>query len=257
MNTKDLKIGETLFVLLKGEPGTGKSIAASSFPDPYILDLDRRILSVKNFWHHVMRKPREFDYDNFNNFYEIHKKLGELKQLCQYKTIIFDGITMAADIILKTLADSRDAKSKVMHGGIEILQIEDYLGESNGLSILLDDLTAIAIQWKVHIVVIAHVLKVSETNFKTKVTTESRTLLTAGKKIAAKLPVRFDECWHCDVLPDIEVSGEPSYRIVTRHAGVDWAKTALPIPMFIDLTKKSLFDEVMKHVRAANEVKII
>ena len=258
MNTKDLVIGERHFCLFKGEPATGKSAAASSYPDPYILDLDRRIASVKNFWRHVMKQPREFEYDQFDNFFKLHEKLEQLKQLCQFKTIVFDGITTAGDVILRTMRETRDPKAKkIMYGGIEILQIEDYLGESNGLQMLLDDLEIIALKWGVHVIVIAHVLKTSEKDIKSKVTTESRTLLTAGKKIAAKLPIRFDECWHFDVQSAIEVSGAPTFRIMTNHAGDDWAKTALPIPMFIDFTRKSLYDEVMRHVRAANEVKIL
>lgn len=258
MNTKDLKIGEALFCLFKGEPGTGKSAAASSFPDPYFLDLDMRIKSVKNYWRNVMKQPREFEYDHFINFNQIHTRLEQLKQLCQFGTIVLDGITSAGDIILNTMVETRDSKAKkIIRGGIELLQIEDYGGESRGLQILLDDLLAIWVKWNVHIVVVAHVLTTSEKDIKNKVTTESRTLLTAGKKVAAKLPGKFDECWHFDVLSAIEVTGAPSHRIMTKHAGDDWAKTALPIPMFIDFTKKSLYDEVMKHVQAANEVEFI
>jgi hypothetical protein len=40
----------------------------------------------------------------------------------------------------------------------------------------------------------------------------------------------------------------PKYTIVTSNTGWDWAKTALGLPLRIDFTDKSLYDEIMKSV---------
>lgn len=72
MNTTDVILDERLFCLFKGDPGSGKSIAAGSFPNPYFIDNDGRMKSVINFW-----RPRgkEFEYDRFDNFINTNKRL--------------------------------------------------------------------------------------------------------------------------------------------------------------------------------------
>lgn len=255
-SSEEIQLDSRIFALFKGDPGSGKSIAAASFPNPYIIDNDRRMKSVVNYW-----RPRgkEFEYDHFDDFNSTNKRLEELYEYCPFETIIYDGITTGGDIILKTMVNTRDAKAKRnIRGGIELLQIEDYGGEDRGLTILIDNLKAISFKHNVHCIVTAHIITTEQRDIVSKVTNVSRTLLTAGKKVAARLPVHFDEAYHFDVQSSIDMSNpDPHYTCITRNVGQDWAKTALPLPIRIDFTNGSLYDEIMKSLREQGIVQAV
>ena len=262
MTTEDVNLDTRFFCLFKGDPGSGKSIAAASYPGhkeksnigPYFMDNDGRMKSVVNYWR---PKGREFHYDRFDSFLALNTRLEKFyTHEPPYQTIVYDGITTGSDQILADMISTRETdKKKVKRAGIEFLQIEDYGGESRGLQVIIDNLKAISFRWGVNVIVTAHVLTIESTDIKTRVTTTSRSLLTAGKKIAAKLPVHFDECYQFDVQTDMDVTAPPKYTVVTRNTGWDWAKTALPIPARIDFTNGSLYDIIMNHLEGKQFVR--
>ena len=256
MNSRDVVLNERIFALFKGDPGCGKSIAAVSFPDPYVIDNDRRMKSVINFW-----RPRgkEFDYDFFDSPIEVNKKLEEFQASCPYKTLIYDGITTGSRQILATAKRLRgfdpdtnkfNKTNRRMVAGTELSQIEDYQAETTWFETIINNLKYLSYLHGINVIVTAHVLTTEQTDIKKNLTTTSRTLLTAGKKVAAGLPVDFDEVWHFDVRPSFDGTS-PQYTVVTQNTGWDYAKTALPIDMRIDFTNASLYDKVMEQVRRA------
>lgn len=252
MNTADIQIDKRFFSLFKGDPGSGKSIAAASYPKPYFMDNDGRMKSVVNFW-----RPRgkEFEYDRFDTPLQANKKLEELLPYCPFETIIYDGITTGSRQMLRIAKamrgiqedGSKQKVNKKYAGGIELSQIEDYNVETTWFDTIINNLKVISFRHNVNVIVTAHVLTTEEKDIKTKITTTSRALLTGGKKVAAGLPVDFDEAYHFDVQPSFDGS-EPRYTVVTRNTGWDWAKTALPIPLRIDFTNDSLYDLIMKEL---------
>lgn len=246
-SSDDIVIDDRMFCLFKGDPGAGKSIAAASYPEPYFFDLDGRMKSVASYW-----RPRgkKFQYDMYTSFDPLYNKLEQFSAYCPFGTLVYDGITSGADAILNDMVAVRGGtnKKKIMAGRIEKYQIEDYGGESRGLQMIIDKLKEISFKKNIHVIVTAHVLTTESTDLKSKVTTQSRTLLTAGKKVAAKLPKDFDEAYHFDVQAGFGPDDPPKYTIVTKNTGWDWAKTALPIPLRIDFTDGSLYDIIMKHL---------
>lgn len=259
MSTEDLKADEALFCLFKGDPKCGKSVAAASFPGhkedptvgPFFFDTDKRIKSIANYY----RGEKKFHYSQPNTFYDINNQLEEWLNYCPYHTIVLDGITTTGKLILNTMKTTRDpGAKKVVRGGIELNQIEDYGGESVGLDTIINNLKVISIRNKTNVIVTAHVLQTESTDIKTKITTVSRSLLTGGKKVAAALPVHFDEAYHFDVQTDLDPDKPPRFTVVTHHAGTDWAGTTLNLPMRIDITGKSLYDEIMKWVNNVQPV---
>jgi len=258
MTSDEIKLDDRIFALFKGDPGCGKSIAAASFPEPYFFDLDGRMKSVANFW-----RPRgkKFTFDHYTSFDPLFDKLEQFSEYCPFGTLIYDGLTSGGDQILNDMLRFRGRSSKkIMRGArIEQYQIEDYGGEGRGLQMIVDKLKDISFRKGVHVIVTAHVLTTESTDLKTKQTITSRTLLTAGKKVAAKLPKDFDEAYHFDIQPGFGPDDPPKYTIVTKNTGWDWAKTALPLPLRIDFTDASLYVIIMKHlegyefVRAVNE----
>lgn len=253
--TEDIRLDTRFFCLFKGDPGAGKSIAAASYPGhkekenigPYFIDNDVRMKSVINYWR---PRGREFHFDQFETFLDTNKRLEDfMKHGCPYRTIVYDGITTGSEVILNDMIVTRPATSKkVTRGGIEFLQIEDYGGEMRGLITLINNLKYISVTQGTNVIVTAHVLTTETYDIKTRVTTESRSLLTAGKKVAARLPVDFDEAYHFDVQPDLDITKMPRYTILTHNVGRDWAKTALPLPLRLDFTDASLYEKIMEQL---------
>lgn len=262
-DTSNVSLDTRFFCLFKGDPGSGKSIAAGSYPGhkekpnigPYFIDTDRRIKSVINYWR---PRGREFHYDQFSNFFQINQKLEEFLGYCPYHTIVLDGITTTGKLLLKTMVDTRDAGQKrIIRGGIELNQIEDYGGEGKGLDVIINNLQVISIRHATNVIVTAHVLETSTYNIKNQQTTVSRSILTGGKKVAASLPVCFDEAYHFDVKTGMNDNDLPRHTVVTHNVGTDWAKTALPIDLRIDFTNGSLYDEVMKQLEGKEFVRAV
>lgn len=260
MKVADIPIDTRFFCLFKGDPGSGKSIAASSYPDAYFFDMDYRMKSIKTFW--TMQNTERarqilagLEYDRYTDFLSVNRRLEQFMGYCPFKTLVFDGITSGADVILNTMIATRDAGAKRnVRGGVELYQIEDYGGESRGLQTIIDNLKALSFRWELNVIVTAHILETAQTDLKSRITTVSRTLLTAGKKVAAKLPKDFDEAYHFDVQPSLDVSQPPRYTIITHNVGQDWAKTALPLPMRLDFTDAPLYDIIMAELAKHPEI---
>lgn len=253
-NAKDLIHGERMNCLYKGEPGTGKSNAAASFPEPYFFDLDGRIRPVA-----LMHPGKDIIYDSFfGNFPGMVRKLSELVNYCPYGTVVFDSLTsysrtVMSHMIKARVADASDIKKRLQRGGIDVSQLDDYQGETAAIVQLLDAMREL--NKKCHTILIAHCVDVIERNAQTKTTVVNRQLLTGGKKIAAEIPAYFDEAYHFYARPDLS-GGNPDYFVSTSAAGIDWAKTALPLPTEITWTKKNFYETLMNHLKGTTNVKL-
>lgn len=246
MNTKDIDLDTRFFCLFKGDPGSGKSIAAASYPKPYFFDIDRRLKSVVNYWR---ARGKEFEYDPYDSPLDINRRLEEFIPYCPFETLILDSVTTWTRAIFKTAKNMRASNAKrIMHAGVEQAQIEDYGAELNWWNTIIGNLKTISFKHNVNVIVTAHVLTSESIDLKSQVTKVSRKIVTAGKQTAAQIPVDFDEAYHFDVQSSVEVGGQPSYTIVTRNVGWDWAKTALPISTRVDFTNGSLYDIIMEQL---------
>lgn len=248
--------GQSLICLFKGDPGTAKSPAAASFPEPYILDLDGRIASVASYWR---GKDRKIKYDTLINDYpKLCDKLDALIRYNPYPTVVLDSITTLARSLHTLIFQARGAGSQAREkdedgkkriylnaakipnkfDGIPVLEIDDYKTESTGIIQILD---ACRVLWNggkgCNVIVIAHVIEVETKDLKNRVT-RTRAIMTGGRKIAAEIPVYFNEAYHFYNTP----SG--GYEIITKADGEDWAKTSLSLPERLDFTHKNLYDEI-------------
>jgi hypothetical protein len=247
MNTRDLKMNEGIFGLFKGDPKTGKSIAAHSFPNPYTFLFDiGRMKSVKNFY-----RNRDFEYDTFDDLIAVNHRLEELKAHCPFDTIIYDGMTKFSNLAIECMIDFRNPglQGKTVRAGIPMTEIEDYGGHDRAITMALNSLLSINLRQKKHVIVIAHVIQTETTDIKTKMVTVTRQLLSAGKKIAAKLPVDFNEAYHFYVNSSMDpLNNEPEFVAVTKSNSVDWASSAMNLPTKITWTNKSFYEEIMKSI---------
>jgi len=249
MYLADIEVGSRLFALFKGDPGTGKSIQAGSFPGPiYWFDCDNRMRPVKLF-HGQTRTDIEFDTYH-RNYPKFVQKLEYLLNKNSYQTIVIDSLTALTDmIILQSIRSAgQEDRYKNVIGGVQIASIEDYNMESGALTQVMDAIRGL----KSNVILTAHVIETSERDLKSKKVTVSRSLLTGGKKVAAKIPGYFDEAYHFYVLGN--PAGGSRYMVTTTHSGDDWAKTALPIPSDLEVSNckaypdKYLYPQLKKYI---------
>lgn len=241
-----MTMGDKLTCLFKGDPGTGKTIAAASFSggteDIYIFDLDQRMRPLLLHYGHPeladYKKRIKFDtYSGPTAWGDLCTKLDGLISYNPYAAICMDSLTALSRMLISLMLAARgeQGKQKLKKGGVALTQIEDYSGEANGINQVIDALRVISDNGKkCHYIMTAHVIQTSEKSREGKVSL-SRFLVNSGaKKTVAELPAYFDEAWHFDV--GLGQTGKAQYRVLTHNIGTDWAKTALPLPDEIDFT---------------------
>jgi len=269
-----MMMGDKLTCLFKGDPGTGKTIAAASFSkgqdDIYFFDLDQRMRPLLlHFGHPDLKSYKDhikFDtYAGATAWADLCTKLDGLISYNPYAAICMDSLTALSRMLISFMLASRgeQGKQKLKRGGVALTQIEDYSGEANGINQVIDALRVISDNGKkCHYIMTAHVIQTSEKSREGKISL-SRFLVNSGaKKTVAELPAYFDEAWHFDV--GLGQTGRAQYRVLTHNIGTDWAKTALPLPDEIDFTaypkeedfnKKHglLYPMIQQHVKTHSE----
>jgi hypothetical protein len=246
--------------MFKGEPGTRKSTQALSFPRPqYWFSWDRKmsslILPAKN-WGIPLS---DIEYDDYDDWTKARAKLEQFQVRCPFKTIIADSITTCADSALRqTMAlkkgatrSSGAAAGKVV-AGIAVNEIEDFMAESSALMELIGLTKDISSYHHVNVILIAHVIQAEykSTDGKTHM---SRTIVTAGKRVAPKIPAYCKEVYHFNIKSSFSVGGGGSYSLLTTHTGDDFARTALPLPSEIIFNNEPIYDNYI--LPAMNELK--
>jgi len=245
-----------IYAMFKGEPGTRKSTQALSFPLPqYWFSWDRKmsgILVPARKWGIDMTKVKGADYDNWT---DARIKLEQLQINCDYNTLVFDSLTSCADMTLRqTLSakagvtrSSQKAAGKSV-GGISVNEMEDYNAESAALQELIALTKDIqSYQYSrghiVNIILIAHVV---QAEYRTspgaqQATHISRTIITAGKKVAPKIPAYCSEVYHFNIKKGFEEGAGGDYTLLTEHTGDDFARTALELPREIPFKDQPIY----------------
>jgi hypothetical protein len=231
--------------MFKGEPGTRKSTSALSFPRPqYWFSWDQKMRAMLLPMQAWGIKPQEIQYDDYSDFNKARTKLEQLQGNCPFKTIIIDSITSAADSTLRQTMQLKYGKTKAsgaaagkVVAGIAVNELEDYNAESSALSEILALTKDIHQFHKVNVILIAHVIQAEyksvggDSHF-------SRTIVTAGKRIAAKIPAYCEEVYHFDKGNDAS-----PYCCYTQHTGDDFARTSLPLDKKLVFENRPLYTD--------------
>lgn len=239
------------FTMFKGEPGTRKSTQALSYPTPqYWFSWDRKMRALVLPMKHWGIDPKLINYDDYDDWNNARARLEKMQSDCPFKTIVADSLTLCADAALRQTLKLKYGKVRQSGAeagktiaGIAINELEDYNAEASALQELLALLKDIHAYHKVNIILIAHVI---QADYKT-VTGEthmSRTIVTAAKKIAAKIPAHCDEVYHFNIEKGwVEGGGGGNYALLTEHTGDDFARTALPLPKKIVFGNDPLYSK--------------
>lgn len=245
---------EPLMILLTGRPGSGKSIAAASFPRPILFfDTDMKPEVIRRFYKVqeddpsvkiIQYAPHEKDLFRLKN--DVEKLEGQTK----YKTVVFDSVTTLGRMALRAhilMTGSEALKDRSRQGaGFVNPEMNDYKFESTVFSEILGALKSNLRKLNCHIIFIAHLIETETRNPMANVKAgeeriiKYRGLVTGASKLQAEIPLHFSEEWST-------ITMDESYRIVTRQLGDTPARTTLSLPQIIDITKpKSLFGELVR-----------
>ena len=238
------------YTLLKGEPATGKSIAALGYPKPqYWLSFDGKMNGLSPLIKKWGYDPKTISYDDYTDWTAARAKLEQLQLNCPFKTVIIDSVTSCADYMLRQtikqkigLTRGSGAKAGKSVGGIAVNELEDYNAEAAGLTEMIALTKDINKFHKIDVILIAHVVR---TDYKSPDGTMniSRVLVTAGKKPAAKIPAYCDEIYHFGYERAV-IEGQAGPRIVsTLNNGEDYARTTLNLPNTITLNNDNLYEK--------------
>jgi hypothetical protein len=126
--------------------------------------------------------------------------------------------------------------------GIAVNEIEDYNAESAALQELIALTKDINAFHKVNIILIAHVVQAEYRNTSNNTTHISRTIVTAGKKVAPKIPAYCGEVYHFNIKKGFEEGQGGDYSLLTEHTGDDFARTALGMDKEIVFGDKPIYD---------------
>lgn len=187
--------------------------------------------------------PRDITFDDYSNWDGVRMKLESLQVRCPFKTIVVDSITSGSDAInrqtLKVKANDNTGKRIA---GIPVNSIEDFNAEDSCLKELVALTKDIAKFHKVNVILIAHVIQkeIKSSDGKTHM---SRTLVTAGKGIAQKIPAYCSEVYHFNIKQGAIIGAGGQYSLLTTHTGDDFARTSLRLPDEIIFGNKPLYPE--------------
>jgi hypothetical protein len=250
-----------LFMLFKGAPKEGKSVAAASFPNSYTLDFDNKIVDALHWARRHPDYPQDFAYDTFDDLIEVQKTLENFKLSCPYETIIVDGITEAANLAMNCMIKYREpdwrnsgktkstTTSKTVRAGVPMSEIEDFNGESRFLTSMVDDLRVINIKHHTNIIVLAHVVTDTFTDTAGRVVRTTKRIITQGNKVGAALPGKFSHVFHFERESAIISSDKPHFLCYTQDVNGNGAGTSLDIPGVIDCTDKHFYNLLMMKIR--------
>lgn len=250
------------YIMLKGEPGTRKSTQALSYPKPqYWFSWDQKMLAMKLPMKKWGINPKLIQWDDYRDWNPARAKLESFlisresfnPQPIPFKTIVIDSVTSMADGALSQMKDMKRGTTRASGAqagknvaGISVNEIEDYMAESAALQELISLTKQIKALHNVNIILIAHVIQAEYKTSPNSPSTISRTIVTAGKRIAPKIPAYCEEVYHFNIKKSFDASSGGEYSLLTTHTGDDFARTGLELPAEIVFGDKPLYDTWVK-----------
>ncbi len=240
---------KALYTMFKGEPGLRKSTQALTYPGPqYWFSWDRKMDSIYLPLKKFGIDPTTIHYDDYDDWNKPKAQLEKFQTQCPYKTLVFDSLTSMADMTLRQTVKAKygvkrasgSAAGKLI-AGIAVNEIEDYNAESAALQELIALTKDICKYHKINVILIAHVVQAEYRNTTNNTTHVSRTIVTAGKKVAPKIPAYCDEVYHFNKEGSFAPGEGGEYALLTEHTGDDFARTGLGLPGKIVFNDKPLY----------------
>jgi len=245
-SAKDLD-PEVQFILMKGDPATRKSSSALSYPGPqYWFSFDRKMNGIYVPFKKWGLPLDHFDYDDYDRWTPARQKLELFQATCKYNTIVVDSVTSMADMSLREVTKQKDGGKLI--GGIKVSSVEDLNAESTAVAemiALLKDIQGYHYTKgkKITVILIAHIV-VAEYRNLAGASYVSKTVMTAGKKVAAKLPAYCNEVYH--FRDESTGPGSVKYTMMTEPSKDDFARTSIGLDARIQFDDKPLYSTFIR-----------
>ncbi len=256
--------------LFVGPTGSGKSIAAASWPGrTLVLDFDNRFEPIVD-WYPNRLKDFDVLVVNTTNFWSDFKPvINRVAESNPYQNVIVSGITSLSTtcVMLQMLnkgafKDWKDASkddkkgSKITAGGVMVPTWDEFNGEAMLISTLLECLKS----FNCNLFVEAHPtrrMKIKPGGGEGSAE-EYTSITTFGPKIESIIPTYFNEVWYFKSFVDFDSNSKPIQKklVYTRpNSGYAEAKTSiLKIPAVIDFSNNdategnNLYDKVKEYL---------
>lgn len=255
--TYQIKPGGIFRGLFVGGQGSGKTVAAASFPGPVLFfDFDGRMAPVKRFY--PQRRDIEYytvgvdvppgrtdviDYKEFQSRFEM------LQNRCDWKTIVVDSITSLTLTVIRYQLNKKGVRGKRLVDIIKVPTWDEFNGECQEVCAIIE----IAKILPAHVIFTAHPVDKTEI-LPGDVVKKTQSITAFGNKTPSFVPNYFDEIY--SFTKESNGAGEPVKRIATTLAGEQiLCKTALPLPPRIEFTDKPFFN-ILNTFLEQHEIKL-
>jgi hypothetical protein len=252
MRLVDYPKAKFIKAVLAGQPGRGKTSAGLSFPTPMLIfDFDGKLTGPIYYAQKLGVNLEEIEVetpaDYGRNWEKLATRLLSFRDNPgKYKTFGFDSLTSIADFLLGMTGEVK-AKTKPDEikkvGGIQVPAIDEYNAETAGIM----DILLFMKDVQANVWLTAHVLESKATTLDNRLVI-SRSLLTGGRKVSAKIPAYFPENYAFNVEYPIDVKQKVHYVCYTKTTGEDYARTELPLPEKIDFTDELFFKKLVSYL---------
>lgn len=242
---------DSQYIMFTGTPGTRKSTQALSYPRPqFWLSWDQKMNSLILPMRSWGINPKEVQYEDYEDWSTPRMKLEQLQVSCPFKTIIIDSITSMADCALRQTMSLKRGSTRAsgapagkLIAGIAVNEIEDFMAESSALMELIALTKDIRKFHNVNVILIAHLIQAEYKSVAGSQSNIVRTIVTAGKRVAPKIPAYSEEVYHFFLKKSINVDTGGNYALLTTSTSEDFARTQLPLEKEIVFNNDSLYDK--------------
>lgn len=255
-NLRSKKLGGVFKGLFVGDVGTGKTIAAGSFPGPIkFFDFDDRIDPLISFYPHrddieyVTVVSSRSERKDTITFIEFCQEFMDFQDRCPYETVVLDSLTsMSACCVLYAL--ELNGEFNLKKGKLPRPQFDEYKGETATMLKILEVCKSLPS----HVIATAHPIRKLEPLVPGDL--ESlRTIYSVtgyGSKTPSFIPVYFNEMYNF-FNQSVSQQGQHPKRFISTVSNTDWpAKTALPLPPVFEVTGKPLYVILQKFLDEYN-----
>jgi len=244
MNLKDMKLDSKIKLMIYGSSGSGKTVAAVTFPKPlHVCDFDGKVKSAAAYW--LDKEPAMIEGVTFENYRqsedrrviaEFNTWLRTMREFSEedfpYKTIVVDSLTTLAEALLREIIRENPQTNRTFP---DVPAMQDYLVNKTRFTQIITNILALPC----NVVVVAHV-----SLDKDEVTGEMMKSPLLSGKLASIIPVLFDELYHAYTL---KKDDRLLYVAQTRPDNGYIARTQIPgMAEKVPLTYKSIEKAMMK-----------
>lgn len=247
MKLSDYQVGKFVKAAIAGQPGRGKTTAGLSFPSPMLIfDFDGKLDGPILFAKKMGIDLSKIEVETPVNWQQVVRILNQEESNPRFKSYGFDTLTSLADMLLSNIQDVKlgEKGGQVKRiGGVQVPGLEEFNAESAGIM----DLLLFMKNVKAHVWLSAHVIETKATTTgddgKSRIVV-NRSLLTGGKKVAAKIPAYFPENYSLQIEPPISSGQMPKYFCFTTSNSEDYGRTGFALPPKFEITGKLFFPEL-------------